>query len=141
MKKKYETGIVFKHVHIEQLSFQRLPDHKPGKIAVDIQFSAHPEIDVEQKTLKLRMAANLFENAENAPFKMHVGLCGEFQAEDVERLKTFAMIQAPALMFPFLREIIANITLKAGFPALLLPPTNIQGLVGQLVKGRPKKSS
>ncbi len=141
MKKKYETGIIFKHVHIEQLSFERLPDHKPGKIAVDIEFNTHPEIDHEKKTLKVRMQANLFEKGENAPFRMQIGLCGEFAGEDIDRLKDFAVVQAPALLFPFLRETIASITLRGGFPALLLPPTNIQELVGKPRVNKKKAKS
>jgi preprotein translocase subunit SecB len=34
-------------------------------------------------------------------------------------------------MFPFVRETIADLTLKTGYPPLLLPPINIIALIGK----------
>ena len=37
---------------------------------------------------------------------------------------TFGKINAPAIIFPFIREHLANLSLKAGIPPILLPPVN-----------------
>jgi preprotein translocase subunit SecB len=44
-------------------------------------------------------------------------------------LEYFAQNNAPALMFPYIREIIATTTLKAGLPSVLLPPLNIHAII------------
>ncbi len=36
----------------------------------------------------------------------------------------FAQINGPAIIFPFIREHLATVTLKAGIPPILLPPIN-----------------
>lgn len=40
----------------------------------------------------------------------------------------FARINAPSIMFPFVREHLASLSLKAGFNAILLPPFNFSAL-------------
>ena len=45
-----------------------------------------------------------------------------------EHAKPFLLIQAPTLMFPFARRIIADATRDGGFPPLLLEPINFEAL-------------
>lgn len=45
-----------------------------------------------------------------------------------EALKPFLLIQAPNLMFPFARRIVADASRDGGFPPLLLEPINFEAL-------------
>ncbi len=45
-----------------------------------------------------------------------------------EALRPFLLIQAPMLMFPFARRIIADASRDGGFPPLLLEPINFEAL-------------
>ncbi len=45
-----------------------------------------------------------------------------------EALKPFLLIQAPSMMFPFARAIIADASRDGGFPPLLLEPINFEAL-------------
>ncbi len=45
-----------------------------------------------------------------------------------EALKPFLLIQAPSMMFPFARRIIADASRDGGFPPLLLEPINFEAL-------------
>lgn len=45
-----------------------------------------------------------------------------------ERLERALMIEVPRLLFPFLRNIVANATREGGFPPLLLNPINFRKL-------------
>jgi len=45
-----------------------------------------------------------------------------------EALKPFLLVQAPMLMFPFARRIIADASRDGGFPPLLLEPINFEAL-------------
>lgn len=51
---------------------------------------------------------------------------GIFEFDDNLELSTeqFAKINGPAIVFPFIREHIANLSLKAGIDPILLPPIN-----------------
>lgn len=53
-----------------------------------------------------------------------------FTGEGPEKLKRFSKFNAPAHLFPFVREIIGNTTMKANIPPLLLPPLNISVMDG-----------
>lgn len=48
-----------------------------------------------------------------------------------EAMKPFLLIQAPTMMFPFARRIIADATRDGGFPPLLLEPINFEALFQQ----------
>jgi preprotein translocase subunit SecB len=60
---------------------------------------------------------------------MKVTVEGTFTGDAPEELKRFAKVNAPAHLFPFVREIIGNTTMKANIPPLLLPPFNISAMV------------
>ncbi len=59
--------------------------------------------------------------------KSSVKMLGQFtknsDVNDVD-LKTFAVVNAPAIIFPFIREHIASVSSKGGIPTILLPPIN-----------------
>ncbi|MBW1706391.1 MAG: protein-export chaperone SecB, partial [Deltaproteobacteria bacterium] len=56
--------------------------------------------------------------------------------KDVEPI---AKINCPAILFPFLRECVADITRRAGFNPLILPPINFVELAKQKeLKGKNK---
>ena len=66
---------------------------------------------------------------ENAPFKIDLVLGGEFHVtgEAIEKesvLERLVHINCAACLFPFMRETIADITRRGGFPSLYLPSMN-----------------
>ena len=64
--------------------------------------------DVEQVNIKVKMVG-LFERI------------GDSQLNDFE---AFGRISGAAIIFPYIREHITNLTLKSGIPAIILPPVN-----------------
>lgn len=74
-------------------------------------------------------------------------LVGEAPAEVIN---TFGNVNGPAILYPFVREVIANLTMKGGVPPVLLPTMNFvevyalsqqqkQQQVPQLADAGPKK--
>ncbi len=49
-------------------------------------------------------------------------------------VETFLTINAPSIMFPFVREFLAGISLKAGLQPILLHPVNFAALAEQSKK-------
>lgn len=63
-------------------------------------------------------------------YDLEVVYAGMFALRGVpqEALQPFLLINCPAILFPFLRRIIADVTREGGFPPLLLDPIDFGGL-------------
>jgi len=55
----------------------------------------------------------------------------EIQGMPEASLEPFLLINCPALLFPFLRRLVADLTREGGFPPLLLDPIDFAGLYMQ----------
>ncbi|GAB4130821.1 MAG: hypothetical protein OHK0045_17840 [Raineya sp.] len=55
-----------------------------------------------------------------------IRMLGTFQCPENPHIpiEDFAKINAPAIIFPFVREHLASVSMKAGINAILLPPIN-----------------
>ncbi|UNQ10258.1 protein-export chaperone SecB [Enterococcus faecalis] len=76
---------------------------------------------------------------EDCPFKLEVSLNGYFKytvdkddSKDVEQLKQLVTQNALAILYPYLRNVVSDVTLKSNrFPAYILPVMNIAELMKQ----------
>lgn len=98
-----------------------------GKSPEKIDISPKIEIRHEKDNDILKVFLGvIFENPK-APFVFNVRLVGIFKFErDItnENLDSIANVNCAAILYPFVRETVADLTRRAGFPALLLPPLN-----------------
>lgn len=143
MKKTEHQGISFDRFIIERINLEINPGfiRKEDGISVDASFKVKRTIEEAKRLLTIKFETSLFEKSDNPPMKMSISAAGFFslkENEDIKILHDFSRIQGPALMFPFLREVIADLTMKTGFPPLLLPPTNIHKLIGMRKKKKEK---
>lgn len=125
------TGISFKGVTLTELDFKLNKNFKlpKGGIPVDIEFKQKNFFSSDKKTLNVLLTAILFQKKTNQPFVMKVSIEGTFTGKDYTELEKFSKVHAPAHLFPFIREIIGNTTLKANIPPLLLPPFNLASIL------------
>lgn len=112
----------------------------------DVSFSL--KIDTgykyEYKKKKLLVVIDVLIDEETMPFRLHVEFQGLFtlnKSIGKEKVKPFAEINCPAIIFPFLRESVADITRRAGFPPLYLPVINFVELAKQGGKAERQKLS
>jgi preprotein translocase subunit SecB len=120
---------------LKDLSFENVdppaelhqPEEVPrGAIQVDIKVSrVSPEaIDVG---VHLRVEATV----KGVPaYITELEYCGRFTFLDLPDpiLEMLAMVEAPRLLFPFMRVIVSNVTRDGGYPALILNPIDFAGL-------------
>ncbi|KAF0145734.1 MAG: protein translocase subunit secB [Nitrospirae bacterium] len=125
-----DTGINFIDIALTELSFKLNKDFKPPKdgLPVDIGFKASHSFSPNKKNLSVELTIALFTKDKRRPFSMKVTVEGVFAGKDYEQLKKFAKVHAIAHLFPFVREIIGNTTMKANMPPLLLPPINLSAI-------------
>lgn len=102
-----------------------------------------PNLKVEVNVSARPMADKLFESSIHftAKAESKVGViyevecvyAGLFHIENMpqQALEPFLLIQCPALLFPFLRRLLADVTREGGFPPLLLDPIDFAQLYVQ----------
>jgi preprotein translocase subunit SecB len=64
--------------------------------------------------------------------ELRVTICGRFRAEGDHQevsLENFVRFHAPAILMPFARETISNLTTRGFYDTLVLPPLNVQMLM------------
>jgi preprotein translocase subunit SecB len=89
--------------------------------------------DLHEVTLAITVTAKL---ADKIAYLVEVQQAGEFQTTGFNGndLRELLGIYCPGLLFPFLREVVANLVTKGGFPPLLLAPVNFDLLYQQHMK-------
>ncbi len=99
-----------------------------------------PNLKIEVNVNARRLGADLFESvidfkAEAASkagtiYDLELAYAGLFRIQNLPEhaLEPFLLINCPALLFPFLRRIVADISREGGFPPLLLDPIDFGAL-------------
>ena len=86
--------------------------------------------DVHEVVLKLEVEA---KGEQGVAFRVETLYAGLFAIRNVpdDQLSPFLLAEAPRLLFPFVRRIIADAIADGGFPPLLLEPIDFAGLYMQ----------
>lgn len=71
--------------------------------------------------------------AEKTVFLVEVAQAGIFQIRNVpeENLEIILGVTCPNIIFPYLRETVSDLVVRAGFPPVLLNPINFEALFAQ----------
>lgn len=121
--------------YIKDLSFENPNVGKMMDTPVD-----NPQLQVEVNVNAHLAAASMYEsvihfvaNATStggALYKLDLEYAGMFKIENMppQAIEPFLLINAPALLFPFIRRLIADLTREGGFPPLLLDPIDFASL-------------
>jgi preprotein translocase subunit SecB len=94
-------------------------------------FENNVDIDVEniRNDPYLNVIVNLYFNAgvkDDLHIKAFVKMIGVFQFEENDdiQIEQFSNVNAPAIIFPFVREHLSSLSVKAGLSPILLAPVN-----------------
>ena len=114
--------------YIKDLSFENpgatanLTDRPQIELGVDLQRRRLAEKDMFEVELKIRVDA---KSDGRALFLLEVAYAGVFRLTNVPDIATQQMIlliQAPHMLFPFLRRIVADVVRDGGMPPLMIEP-------------------
>ena len=123
--------------YIKDLSFDN-----PNAPAV-YQWQSQPQIDVQFNIGSQQLTEDVYEvalkidisaRADNqAAFQVELVYAGLFALRNIpeEQLQPFLLDEAPRLLFPFSRRIIADAVRDGGFPPLMLDPIDFGALYMQ----------
>ena len=136
--------------YIKDLSFENpgatanLTDRPQIELGVDLNASRLAEKDMFEVELKIRVDAKADGRA---LFLLEVAYAGVFRLTNVPDIATQQMIlliQAPHMLFPFLRRIVADVVRDGGMPPLMIEPIDFLQLYQARVAqgaGQPPQGS
>jgi preprotein translocase subunit SecB len=123
--------------YIKDLSFEN-----PNAPAV-YQWQSQPQIDVQfnigsqqlnEEVYEVALKIDISARADNqAAFQVELVYAGLFALRNIpdEQLQPFLLAEAPRLLFPFARRVIADAVRDGGFPPLMLDPIDFGALYMQ----------
>lgn len=100
---------------------------------IDVQFNigtTRAGDEVWEVTLRIDVTA---KSGEQTAFKVELVYAGIFGLRNVpqEQIQPFLLVDAPQVLFPFARRILADAVRDGNFPALMLEPIDFAGLYMQ----------
>ena len=120
--------------YIKDLSFENpgvasaISDRPQIELAVDLNAARLPEPDMFEVELKIRVDAK----SDGRPlFLLEVAYAGAFRLTNVPDTGTQQMIlliQAPHMLFPFVRRIVSDVVRDGGMPPLMIEPIDFMQL-------------
>jgi preprotein translocase subunit SecB len=128
MDNNKQPGISFEAILLKELFFSR-SEEISLRPELEINLEAIPSFSPEEDKMNLEMICQIKDK--NNLFNIKCTMLGIFSimaGNENMSLKEFSHHNAPALVFPYVREAIASITVKAGIPPVILPPINISAV-------------
>ena len=109
---------------------------------VDINTEIALDSIFNKKKKELLLKMGLRQTNDNGPFTFQVVGTGLFKFDknpDKESLERLSTINCPAIMFPYMREVVADLTRRSGYPPLHVAPINFVAMAEELKARREAK--
>lgn len=128
--------------NIEKLYVKDLSVEVPNAPAIYLERET-PQMDVNMSTQSQLLEEGLYENTitvtvtaksgDKTMFLVECTQAGIFRIQNVpqDQLPLVLGIGCPNIVFPYLRETVSDVVMRAGFPPLLLNPVNFESLFMQ----------
>lgn len=133
-------GIITQYVKDLSVENPAAPDvfQWPEPPQIDVQFNIGAEVvssDVHEVTLKLTLTAS---SQRGMIYIVDLSYCGLVGMRNVpeDQAHAFLYAEAPRLLFPFARRVVADAVRDAGFPPLMVDPVDFNGLYAQQLANR-----
>jgi len=127
--------IAIHNIQLQHIRFDRNPnfhiEHENSHIPIRYNISIEHEYHEAHLIIHVKIKSPTEEEDRNLPFYFEIVLMGDFNLVgkvEESMINQYAAINCPAIIFPYLREILADITRRAGFPPLHLQPVNFMKL-------------
>ncbi|CAN2534942.1 Protein-export+protein+SecB [Methylocapsa aurea] len=124
--------------YVKDLSFENpnaprslQPRQNPPEIGIQVNVNAK-QMSPDDFEVSVTLEASATENDE-VLFKLEVDYGGVFRLLNIpaEQVHPIVMIECPRLLFPFLRQVVADATRNGGFPPLYIDPIDFFALYQQ----------
>ena len=134
--KNIESGFQVNNMILAESVFSRINNVQFSPDASnDLQINT--EVSVNGNSIVVAEVVDLVQKYKDIEqFKFHVRMIGIFESvgeSEIKDLNHFGCVNGAAIIFPYIREHISNLSLKAGLTPILLAPMNF---TNQSIKGK-----
>lgn len=130
-KDNLESGFQIKNIILIESIFNRISNVSFGEDVVN-DLNINVKVGVVNNLINVEEEVTLnqkFQDKNQVTIKVKmIGVFEKIGDSPIEDLNEFGRINGAAIIFPFIREIITNITLKGGIGPIILSPVNFAKL-------------
>jgi preprotein translocase subunit SecB len=132
-----QPGFGIEKLYVKDLSLeipnapQIFTEREVPQVGIEISNSASKlDEGVYEVVLTITVTSKL---ADKTVFLIEVAQAGIFQVQNVpeENLEIIFSITCPNILFPYAREVVSDVSVRAGFPSVVLSPINFEALYAQ----------
>ncbi|MBI9054415.1 MAG: protein-export chaperone SecB [Bacteroidales bacterium] len=127
---KTSQAFSFSHFFIQKSHIERLKPEEIGSMNIDID--VHGYIHAKDKTFQLDIIAKVWDESEVFNALVHgVGIF-EFENLQNKNIESYFYLNAPAILFPYIRAYVTSLTSLSGLNPITLPTLNLESLKNKL---------
>ena len=106
------------------------------QLSKEMEFAINPEgkFNQEEKKFELIMSVIVNDKEHNMDLNMRIRGFFSYDGDDMGELKSFIGINSPAILFPYIRSYVTNITALGGLSPVIMPTLNMKGVGEKLVQ-------
>lgn len=126
-EKDYVGVISFLDYQVVDAEFKLNRDFNDNGEPISIDFKLGHGFEKKDNIMQVGLGAKIFENSteNNYPFEISVEILGFFESDNDDINSEGFLPNALAILYPYLRSTITNITANANVQPLILPTINI----------------
>ena len=124
------SGFQLKSIILVDSHMYRKPNVNFKELQLDVEIGTGVGVKDNVVNVKLSVNVKQMENgiAQSEMSATMVGIFEKTGESPLNDMEEFCRINGASIIFPFLREHIANLAMKAGLGPIMLPPVNFQKL-------------
>lgn len=133
MEQTKRSPFLFKAYTIQESYISRKPIKKKGEFSIIV--TPKGKINKQNKTFQLDLIVEISESNERFKCRVHgIGIFEFKNVTDKSALSNYFYVNAPAILFPYIRAYIAALTSLSGLEPVHLPSLNLTKLAKSLEK-------
>lgn len=130
-KNKMESGFRINQLLLLESNFKRLNKVQFEGDIPELKIDINTEVGVQGKVISVEETVTITQKYNDIEqFSFSVKMAGLFECIGDSSLidyEDFGSVNGAAIIFPYIREHITNLSLKAGLNPIVLPPVNFTG--------------
>lgn len=130
-KNKMESGFQINQLLLLESNFKRLNKVQFEGDIPELKIDINTEVGVQGKVISVEETVTITQKYNDIEqFSFSVKMAGLFECigdSSLTDYDDFGRVNGAAIIFPYIREHITNLSLKAGLNPIVLPPVNFTG--------------
>jgi preprotein translocase subunit SecB len=123
-----QPGISFDDIILKELIFSR-KDGFSQKPELNVQLKSRVSFSPDEDRLIYEMSCGIKDKSDFFDIRCTmIGFFSVIEGKENMGLKEYSNMNAPAAIFPYIRETIASTTTRAGIPPVVIPPVNLTAI-------------